>query len=315
LAIGGDLVLAAGISVAAITIGFGLSPFNPYTVGTGHNIAGLPLFSGAILRGILCTSGLSILAYYNVKYLKKIIDKPEESLAIGLDTEGMRLSKALDEYHISRKDFLVLISFAGAILVILYGVFTHHWFINQISVIFCMLAVLIGLINKNSGDDFGRIVLKSVSIVAPGAFMVGFATSIKVALDMGQISDTIAHHMSEVLIDLPLVFSAIGMSIVQSVMNFMIPSGSGQALATLPVMIPVGEVIGITRQTTVLAFQVGDGISNLINPSLGGIIAMLSMCRVPFDRWIRFIFPLFLIVFLVSLTFVGLSVFINYGPF
>ena len=163
--------------------------------------------------------------------------------------------------------------------------FLHKWFINQISAIFCMLAVLIGLINRNTGEEFGKTVLKSVAIVAPGAFMVGFATSIKVALDMGNISDTIAHYLSQSLIDLPLVFSAMGMTGAQMIMNFMIPSGSGQALATLPVMIPVGEVIGLTRQTTVLAFQVGDGVSNLINPSLGGIIAMLSMCRVPFDKW------------------------------
>jgi uncharacterized ion transporter superfamily protein YfcC len=105
------------------------------------------------------------------------------------------------------------------------------------------------------------------------------------------------------------------MVIAQIAMNLVIPSGSGQALATLPVMVPVGELLGMTRQTTVLAFQVGDGVSNLINPSQGGIIAMLSMCRIPFDRWLRFIFPLFIIIFLISLIFVGISVPFKYGPF
>ena len=105
------------------------------------------------------------------------------------------------------------------------------------------------------------------------------------------------------------------MTITQACMNFVIPSGSGQALATLPVMIPVGEVIGMTRQTTVLAFQVGDGVLNLINPSLGGIVAMLALCRIPFDRWLRFILPLTGILMLISLLFVVISVLIHYGPF
>jgi len=109
-----------------------------------------------------------------------------------------------------------------------------------------------------------------------------------------------------------LYLSAVGMSISQSIINFFIPSGSGQALATLPVMLPLGEVIGLTRQTTILAFQIGDGISNLINPTLGGLIAMLSMCRVPLDKWFRFIFPVAIIVFLLSAITLIIAVTIGY---
>lgn len=315
LAIGGDLMLAAGISVGAITVGFGLSPFNPYTVGTGHNIAQLPLFSGAALRAGLCLIALCILAWYNVRYLKSIQNNVSRSLAIGINSEGFQLAKPIDSYQMARKDWIVMISFVLSILIILYGVFTYHWFINQISAIFCMLAIFIGLVNRHNGDEFGKIVLSSVAVVAPGAFMVGLATSVKVALDMGQISDTIAFYLSSSLTSLPQSFAAVGMAVVQSMMNFAIPSGSGQALATLPVMIPVGEVLGITRQSTVLAFQVGDGVSNLINPSLGGIVAMLAMCRIPFDRWLRFIMPIFLIILAISLAFVAVSVLIHYGPF
>lgn len=315
LALGGDLMLAAGLSVGAITVGFGLSPFNPYTVGTAQNIANLPLFSGALLRSILCLLSLSLLAWYNVKYFKGILQNPLSSLTSDLETTGFALSKPLNSYHLSQKDKLVISLFLASICVILYGVFVHKWFINQISAIFCMLAIIIGIINRSNSDEFGKVVLKSVAIVAPGAFMVGMATSIKVALDMGHISDTISHALSQSLSGLPLTVSAIGMAIIQTAINFAIPSGSGQALATIPVMIPIGEVLGMTRQTTVLAFQVGDGVSNMINPSLGGIVAMLAMCRVPFDRWLHYIFPLFLLILVISLVFVGLSVVTNYGPF
>jgi len=94
----------------------------------------------------------------------------------------------------------------------------------------------------------------------------------------------------------------------------MIPSGSGQAFATLPIMIPLGEVLGLTRQTTILAFQIGDGVTNLFNPALGGLIAMLAMCRIPFDRWLRFVFPLVGMILVIAWVVLLFSVSINWGP-
>ena len=143
--------------------------------------------------------------------------------------------------------------------------------------------------------------------------MVGFATSIKVLMEMGNIGDTISYNLSVMLQDLPLYASAISMSVSQTVINFFIPSGSGQALATLPVMLPLGESLGLTRQITILAFQIGDGLSNLINPTLGGLIAMLSMCRVPIDRWIRFIFPVLITLFLIASLALVIAVATNYS--
>ena len=112
---------------------------------------------------------------------------------------------------------------------------------------------------------------------------------------------------------LPLYASAISMSISQTVINFFIPSGSGQALATLPVMLPLGESLGLTRQTTILAFQIGDGLSNLVNPTLGGLIAMLSMCRVPIDRWVRYIFPVLIAVLFLAFLALIVAVATNYS--
>ncbi len=312
LALGGDLILAAGISVAAVTIGFGLSPVNPYTVGIGHKIGELPLFSGAFLRSILCFIALSFLAFYNVRYLQKISKNPEKALGKGLNEDGIVLSKPLDDYSISLNNYLVLSVFIFGLGAILYGVFNLNWYINEISAVFLMITLSTGIIGRMSGDKISETVLKSVAYAAPGAFMVGFATTIKVLMEMGHISDTISFHLSEILKTLPLYLSAVGMAVSQSIINFFIPSGSGQALATLPVMLPLGEVIGLTRQTTILAFQIGDGISNLINPTLGGLIAMLSMCRVPLDKWLRFIFPVAIILFFLSAIFLIIAVTIGY---
>lgn len=314
LALGGDLILAAGISVGAITVGFGLSPINPYTVGVGHKIAEMPLFSGAFLRSILCFIALSVLAYYNVRYFKRILADESRSMGKGLKTEGFALSKPLADYRVSRQDWLILFLFVGGLGVTLYGVFVHHWYINEISAIFLMISIACGIAARMKAWDFSEHALVSIAVVAPGAFMVGFANSIRVVMEMGNIGDTIAHGLSMALSNMPLYASAVFMSIAQSIINLLIPSGSGQALATLPIMIPVGEVLGLTRQTAILAFQIGDGVTNLFNPSLGGLIAMLSLCRVPFDRWLRFIIPLTGIILLIAWIVLIISVAINWGP-
>ena len=312
LALGGDLMLAAGLSVGAITVGFGLSPINPYTVGIGHKIAEMPLFSGAGLRTSLCFLGLTLLAWYNVRYFKKIVADPASSLALNLDTAGFQLSRPLDQYTISRNNALVGSVFLGGIVVMLYCVFEYHWGLAQISAIFILIGIVAGLVSRMSGTELSETALKAVAVVAPGAFMVGYATAIKEVLEIGQINDTISHHLSLLLMGLPTTVSAVGMSMCQSMINLMIPSGSGQALATLPIMIPLGEVLGLTRQTTILAFQIGDGVTNLFNPALGGLIAMLSLCRIPFDRWLRFILPLTGLLLLLAWAFLVVGVWLGY---
>ena len=313
LALGGDLILAAGISVGAMTIGFGLSPINPYTVGTGHKLAELPIFSGAVLRSVLCFSALSFMAYYNVRYFKKISLDPGKSLGKGLDMTNLSLSKPIREYQLNLQNWLVIVVFVLGLVSIIYGVFNFGWYLNELSAVFLMIALVCGMISRMNATHISETVLKSVSLAAPGAFMVGFATTIKVLMETGNIGDTISYQLSNLLQGLPLYASAICMSISQSVINFFIPSGSGQALATLPVMLPLGESLGLTRQITILAFQVGDGLSNLINPTLGGLIAMLSMCRVPINRWVRFIFPVFIGLLCLSFLTLVVAVAINYS--
>jgi len=313
LAIGGDLILAAGMCVAAITVGFGLSPINPYTVGTGHQIAEMPMFSGALLRSLICFCGLSILAFYNVRYFKKINNDRSKSIGDDLDTEGFSLSKNLKEYSMSLEDWLVAFVFLAGMVYMLFGIFNYGWYLQQIAAVFVMIALGAGAVARMKPREISETALKSISIVAPGAFMVGYATTIKVILEMGQISDTVAYQLSSMLTSLPIYGSAIVMSLAQCVMNLFIPSGSGQALATLPIMIPVGDLVGLTRQTTILAFQIGDGVTNLINPTLGGLIAMLSLSRVPFDRWLRFITPLMLSLLIMCWIFLMLAIAINWS--
>ena len=314
LAIGGDLVLATGIAVGGVTVGFGLSPFNPYTVGTAQRIADLPLFSGATLRLILCLLGLTIMAWYNISYFKKIKANPEKGLGNGLNSSGFSLSKPLDSFQMKRKDWLILSLFSFMFFVLIYGVFEFKWYLNDISALFLLLSLFLVFFLNKTNIEIGELILDSVAKVAPGAFMVGFAATIRIVMEEGKVSDSITYYLANSLEGLPNYLSAIGMVATQSLMNFMIPSGSGQALATMPILIPLGEILNLTKQTVVLAFQVGDGVSNLINPTFGGLIAMIAICRVPFERWLRFIAPVVVILTVLTLIFVIISVLINYGP-
>ena len=253
------------------------------------------------------------MAFYNVRYFKRILANPNRSLAKGLETSNLKLSRPIEDYQLSSGNWLVLSIFILALMIIVYGVFNLDWFINELSAVFLMVALLCGIATKMSANTMSNTLLKSVSLAAPGAFMVGFATTIKVLMEMGNIGDTISYQLSTMLQGLPLYLSAIGMSVSQTVINFFIPSGSGQALATLPVMLPLGQSLGLTQQTTILAFQIGDGLSNLINPTLGGLIAMLSMCRVPIDRWVRFIFPVFIVLLCLSFMALIIAVATNYN--
>lgn len=302
-ALGGDAMLAASMSVGGITVGFGFSPFNPYTVGTGHKLASLPLFSGYEWRLALCLLSLGALMWVNLRYFKRNQRLPEQP------TQESQVET------LSFLDWLHGLLFIGTMGVILWGVFEKSWYLNELSAVFCMTALVYALIGRYSHHEIGETVLTSVATVAPGAFLVGMAGSIKVALEGSQMQDTFAYFLSESLEGLSPSAGIVGMTLAQSLMNFLIPSGSGQALATLPIMIPLGEIMGITRQSTILAFQIGDGLTNLVNPAFGGIIAMLSLCQVSFSAWLRFIFPLFVFLFLLAVVFVVGSVWIGYGPF
>ena len=314
IALGGDLMVGAGMAVAGIGMGFATSPINPYTIGTSDMIAQLPMFSGAGLRSLFCFTAVAITAHHTCRYMARILDDPSQSLVADISTEGLRLTHPIEEYHLKKSDKLVLTSFLIGLGIILYGVFKWKWYINEMSAIFIMIAIAAGLFAKMSPSDIINKMIQGAGNIAGRALVIGVARGIQVLLDMGHVSDTIVNALASPLQHLPTILSAILMTLVHSVINFFIPSGSGQAMATMPIMIPLSDLIGMTRQTAIMAFQVGDGIMNLIFPTVGGLLAMLALARVPFDRWFRFCFPLIIKILLASWIFLTIAVLINWGP-
>lgn len=312
LAIGGDVMLGAGIGIGGVLIGFGLAPFNPYTVGVAQQIAEMTLFSGWLLRSVLVVIMLALLAAYNVRYFKKILNDNEKSLSHDIDVSNMQLTKPLNEYAMRKKDIAMLLVFVAGLLFMLFGVFTKDWYINEISAIFLMIGIVSGLIARMNANEISATFARALEPTVLAAILIGIAQSIQFVLTKGNIGDTIAFSFASLLEYFPSMLSSIFMSFSQTVINLFIASGSGQALVTMPIMIPVAEQIGLSRQLAILAFQIGDGITNTFTPTLGGLMAMLGLCKVPYGKWLRFIFPFALIAFAVAWATLIIAVLIDY---
>lgn len=134
-------------------------------------------------------------------------------------------------------------------------------------------------------------------------------------LQAGSIIDTVVYYMSLPLSYLPAALSAVAMLVLQTVLNFLIPSGSGQAAVSIPILAPLGDLIGVTRQTTVVAFQLGDAISNILTPTSGYFMAALSLAKIPWEKWVKWILPLIGLQYLGGAIVVVIAQFIQLGPF
>ncbi|GAL16916.1 arginine/ornithine antiporter ArcD [Vibrio maritimus] len=291
-AVGYSSLVGTVMAVGGIGIGFALSPINPYTVGVAQGIAELPTFSGAGLRTALVLASLALLSLFICKKVTKM-DFVEQDGNTGLQ-------KDLSEYTMNRENKLTLIAFVAGLGVMLYGVFANGWYINEIAGLFLLMAIIIGVINKMNANEIVKEMMIGASGVTAGALVIGVAASIQVILDQAQIIDTIVNALSSLIQDMPIAISAIVASVVQGVINLFVPSGSGQAMVTMPILIPVADLVGMSRQLMITAFQVGDGLTNLIVPTSGGTLAMLALGRVSYEQWLKAILPFMLMVYALS---------------
>jgi len=216
------------------------------------------------------------------------------------------MSKSLDEYAMTRKDKWTLGVFVLGLAAMLVGVFTQGWYINEIAGMFLLIAIVIGIVNGYTANEIVKQMMEGASKVTAGALVIGLAASIQVILQQAQIIDTIVYGLSGLIQGIPGALSAIMASLVQGAINLFIPSGSGQALVTMPILIPVADLVGMSRQLMITAFQVGDGLTNLIVPTSGGTLAMLALGRVSYEKWLKAILPFMVLVY--GLSWVGLVI-------
>ena len=230
-----------------------------------------------------------------------------------IDTTDLKVNISKNEPFTSiHKISLIILGLT--FIISIYGMLKLKWNIIDMTAVFILSGIIAGLINKMSASDIADSFLVGCKGAFNGAMIVGVARGVQWALEQGKIIDPIIYGMSRMLQGLPSVATAIAVFIVVSFLNGLVPSGSGKAMALMPILMPLSELIGLTRQTMILAYQFGDGLSNIVWFTYGGLLLFLSYGKIPLSKWYKFVFPLILLLAILSAIFLTIAVKISYGP-
>ncbi|NLY36543.1 MAG: putative basic amino acid antiporter YfcC [Tissierellia bacterium] len=308
-----DSIVAMAMVYVGANIGFAGGAMNPWTVGVAQTIAGLPLFSGMGFRIIGQIVFLIASIWYVLAYSKKIKADPTKSPLYSLEDHGNVDTQVLPEFTTRHK--LVLLVILAGFGFIIWGTLKGKSTTTDLTAIFLTMGIISGFVGGSNADRIASDFVDGAKSLTFGALIVGLARAISVILVSGNIIDTVIFHSASVLSAFPPAISAIGMFWLQTFINFFINSGSGQAATTMPLMAPIGDLVGISRQTVVLAFQYGDGFSNSLFPTAGAMMAGLALAKIPYEKWFKWLLPLMGVWMVIGSVLIAISVLINYGPF
>lgn len=316
-ALGYDAIVGMSLVTLGGAVGFNSAMMNPFTVGIAQGIAELPLFSGIGLRFIVWIVLLAVSIYYVMRYAMKIKDKPELSIIAEVELEERKNSTfdIGEDKKLLPSHYLVFLVLAAGLATIVYGVYKFGWYINEIAAVFLGMGIISGFIGKIGPNKMAQEFINGARGIVFGALVVGIARTILIVLQDGLILDSIIYYLASLISGLPKALAAVGMFVIQSLINFVIPSGSGQAATTMPIMVPLADILGISRQTAVLAFHFGDGFSNTFTPTASTLMASLSIAKIAYDKWLKYYAKLFFIWSLIGAIFMIIATVINYGPF
>lgn len=306
-----DAMTAMGVMICGYGVGYGVAWTNPYTVLVAQDVAGLPPTSGIGFRLALFVPFVAVAVHHVWRYAQKVKADPSASLTNDLDDPRHQAQAEYPELDARRSAVLVVTLLA--LVAMVYGISQRGWYLVELGGIWLAVALFAGVIGGLRLDDTAKKFAAGASELAVVALLVGFARSIALILEDGQVLHTIVHGASIPLGMVGAELSAVGMLLMQTLMNFFIPSGSGQAFATMPIMAPLADVVGIERQVAVLAFQFGDGFSNMILPTNIVLMAILGVAGIPFDRWFRFAWPLLVKLMVMAALALVVAVWIGYS--
>jgi uncharacterized ion transporter superfamily protein YfcC len=321
LSLGYDTMTALGVVLLGSAAGFAPAMANPFFTGIAHKIAELPIYSAMGYRGMITLFMFVTGVAYVVWYGNKVKKDPNNSVLkdLGSEIEKRNLYASGDglgeSVKMTGRMMAAGIVFLGLFAFMVYGTLKLGYGFTQMSGIFVAMTILSGLIaglNPNKICDYWA---NGCSEVLVAVLIIFFARSILVLLEDAKIIDTIIHWMSGFIIGSSSTISAVVVYILQNIINFIIPSGSGQAVITMPIIIPLADMGGITRQVACLASQLGDGLTNYIYPTNGTLMAVLALAKVPWSKWYKWFIPLFIFWSIANGIFVAVAQMIGLGPF
>jgi uncharacterized ion transporter superfamily protein YfcC len=311
IALGYDAIVGLCMCFVGVATGFASATTNAFTIGVAQSIAELPIFSGLAYRWIIFIVQYVVMTALVMRYASKIKKDPEKSLVKDCDFSSFELER-VENVDFTAKQKVILISMIFTVATIVYGSLKLGFWINEMSAVFIISALIISIIAGFKPEQVKDNLLTAFKEMAIGMVVVGLARAILIIMQNGVIIDTVVHGLATATASLGKTGSAIGMLVAQNIINFFIPSGSGQATAIMPIMVPLGDLAGVTRQVTVLAYQFGDGYSNMLWPTCS-VATMCGIGKIPLDRWYKFFLPVYGVCFLVQVVLIIIAVAIGYA--
>lgn len=319
VSLGYNPMVAVAVPLVGTIVGFTSAFTNPFTVGISHQITGLPMFSGMWLRIIMFVVYIIVGCLYVINYAKKIKVEPEIAIdnakSLGLVSEDLKIKKDGEIVKLSRIQKIIGIFFVLSFAYMIYGVLTKGWGMIEMAGIFLAIGIISGIVARLDSSQIVDAFLKGMKSVLTGVVLIGVATAVSVILNKSMILDTIVYYLSDGLRYLPSSLTSIGILLLITIFNFLVPSGSGKALALMPILSPIAEIIGVNQQVAVLAYQIGDGLTNVFWPTSGYFMATLEIGKIEYSEWVKFFSKLLRIMLVLGLIFLLVAQTINYGPF
>ena len=289
-------MVAVAMSTGAAMVGSSFSPINPFQVGIAQKLAELPLLSGAGFRLVVMSLALSLWITFTIRMARATATEPE---ALELDTPDEPLTA---------RDGLILGLVATTFAVLIWGIMERDWGFNDMSGLFFGMGIVVGAVAGLGVAGTAEAYIRGFRDMTLAALLIGFARAIYVVLEDGRIVDTIVHAMVTPLEGLPALASAVGMVGAHIAIHFPVPSVSGQAVLTMPVLVPLSDLLGLSRQVTVLAYQYGAGLTDMIIPTSGALMAILATAKIRYEDWVRWVLPYYGALLLLGIAAVGVAI-------
>lgn len=307
VALGYDAVVGGAVVYVGVATGFAAAITNPFSVGIAQSIAELPISSGLWYRVVIFLVFQSASVWYVMRYAKRVKADPTRSIIYG-EQAAVPPAPAEDGGEMTLRQKICLLLFFVTIGVLLYGTSAWGWYVDEIAAWFLMMMVVTGIAGGYSATEICKSFIESTRSIVPSLLVIGFTRGILITMQEAMISDTIVYGLSKLLGSGNKALAAVGMLFLQNVINFFITGSSSQATITMPIMVPVADIVGVGRETAVLAYCFGDGFSDMFWPTACAL--QCGLMGIPLNKWYRFMAPLFFIMVVLQTAFIVISAYL-----
>lgn len=307
VALGYDVIVGSAIVFVGVATGFAAATLNPFSVGIAQSIAGVPMFSGLLFHAAVFVVFQTAAILYVMWYADRIKKNPEKSVLWGEKTDILPAYERREE-PMTVRQWICILMFLGALGMLLYGTTQLDWGINEIAAMFLMMMIFTGIVGGYGATRICRTFIESTKGMISSVLVVGFTRGILLVMQDARIADTVVFYLSQLLSGQSRVVSSVGMLMIQNVINFFITGSSSQAAITMPIMAPVADLVGVSRQTAVLAYMFGDGFSDMFWPTACALEC--GLMGIPISKWYKFMTPLFGGMIVLQVLFIIISVYV-----